>query len=44
MTSQGATGTVPGWTVLLIAAACGLIAANLYFAQPPISPISGWAK
>lgn len=39
MTSRDTTGAVPGWTVLLIAAACGLIAANLYLAQPLIGLI-----
>ena len=29
----------PGWITYLIAAACGLIAANLYFAQPLIGLI-----
>lgn len=29
-----------GWMTLLLATACGLIAANLYYAQPLIGPIS----
>ncbi len=31
---------VPGWLVLLLASACGVIAANIYYAQPLIAPIS----
>lgn len=31
---------IPRWMVLLLAAACGLIVANLYYAQPLIGPIS----
>ncbi len=31
---------VPAWMTLLLAAACGLIAANLYYAQPLVGPIS----
>ncbi|WP_435874196.1 MFS transporter [Paenibacillus vandeheii] len=31
---------VPSWLILLLAAACGLIAANLYYAQTVIGPIS----
>lgn len=38
MTSDAPTAP-PGWINLLIAAACGLIAANLYFAQPLIGLI-----
>lgn len=30
---------VPSWLILLLAAACGLIAANLYYAQTVIGPI-----
>jgi predicted MFS family arabinose efflux permease len=30
----------PGWLALLLASACGLIVANLYYAQPLIGPIS----
>ena len=36
---RGAAGS-PAWLTLLIAAACGLIAANIYLAQPLIGPIS----
>jgi predicted MFS family arabinose efflux permease len=32
--------TMPAWLMLLIAAACGLIVANIYYAQPLIGPIS----
>lgn len=32
--------TMPGWLTVLIAAACGLVAANLYYAQPLVGPIS----
>ena len=31
---------VPSWMTLLLATACGLIAANLYYAQPLAGPIS----
>ena len=31
---------VPGWLTLLLATSCGLIVANLYYAQPLIGPIS----
>ena len=31
---------MPTWLTLLLASACGLIVANLYFAQPLIGPIS----
>ena len=31
---------VPAWLTLLLASACGLIAANIYYAQPLIGPIS----
>lgn len=31
---------MPGWLVLLLATACGLLAANLYYAQPLTGPIS----
>jgi predicted MFS family arabinose efflux permease len=46
MSSPLATPTVPaarplsGWTTLLLAVACGIIVANLYYAQPLIGPIS----
>ncbi|MBS0448221.1 MAG: MFS transporter [Proteobacteria bacterium] len=30
----------PGWLTLVMAAACGLIVANLYYAQPLIGPIA----
>ena len=31
---------MPAWLVLLMAAACGILVANLYYAQPLIGPIS----
>jgi predicted MFS family arabinose efflux permease len=31
---------VPAWLTLLLATACGLIAANVYYAQPLVGPIS----
>src|SRR5579871_5695115 len=31
---------IPAWMTLLLAAACGLIAANIYYAQPLVGPIS----
>lgn len=34
------TTPVPSWLILLLAAACGLLAANLYYAQTVIGPIS----
>ena len=38
--SASEEATIPPWLVILLAAACGLIAANLYYAQPLIGPIS----
>ncbi len=32
--------TVPAWMTFLLAAACGLIAANVYYAQPLVGPIA----
>jgi predicted MFS family arabinose efflux permease len=32
--------SVPSWLILLLAAACGLVAANLYYAQTVVGPIS----
>jgi predicted MFS family arabinose efflux permease len=32
---------VPPWLVVLLAGACGLIVANIYYAQPLVGPISG---
>lgn len=40
---QGAQPTkaaVPGWIIFLLAASCGLIVANLYYAQTVLGPIS----
>lgn len=31
---------ISGWTTLLLAVACGIVVANLYYAQPLIGPIS----
>ena len=31
---------MPGWLTLLLATACGLVVANLYYAQPVLGPIS----
>jgi MFS family permease len=30
---------IPFWTILLLAFACGLVAANIYYAQPLAGPI-----
>lgn len=35
-----AVAAMPAWLTILIAAACGLIVANLYYAQPLLGPIS----
>lgn len=32
-------GEIPGWLLLFLAAACGIIVANLYYAQPLVEPI-----
>ncbi|WP_378953742.1 MFS transporter [Pelosinus sp. sgz500959] len=37
---QSKTNTVPNWITLLLAASCGVIVANLYYAQPLIGLIS----
>jgi predicted MFS family arabinose efflux permease len=37
---QSETTNVPNWITLLLAIACGVIVANLYYAQPLIGPIS----
>lgn len=34
------TRQIPHWVTLLLAAACGVIVANLYYAQPLVGPIS----
>jgi predicted MFS family arabinose efflux permease len=39
-TSRTAEAAVPAWMTVLLATACGLIAANLYYAQPLISLIA----
>ncbi|MBS5955569.1 MAG: MFS transporter [Clostridiales bacterium] len=31
---------IPSWLILLLAASCGLIVANLYYSQPLVGPIS----
>ncbi|WP_338556348.1 MFS transporter [Paenibacillus sp. KS-LC4] len=37
---QSKDNSIPNWLMLLLAAACGLIVANLYYAQTLIGPIS----
>ncbi len=39
ITTQAAAA-IPAWLTLLLAAACGLIVANIYYAQPLAGPIS----
>lgn len=39
-TVQVKTGQVPNWITVLLAIACGVIVANLYYAQPLVGPIS----
>jgi predicted MFS family arabinose efflux permease len=39
-TATPAALAMPTWLMVLIAAACGLIVANLYYAQPLLGPIS----
>ena len=34
------TAGIPAWLTLLLATACGLIVANIYYAQPLVGPIS----
>jgi hypothetical protein len=36
--------TVPTWLTILLAASCGLIVTNLYYAQPLVGPISSTLK
>jgi predicted MFS family arabinose efflux permease len=38
--AESRTTDVPAWLVLLLAASCGLIGANVYYAQPLIAPIA----
>lgn len=38
--ATGDTAAIPAWLTLLLATACGLIAANIYYAQPLVGPIS----
>lgn len=38
--TSDSTETLSGWTTLLLAFSCGLIVANIYYAQPLIGPIS----
>ncbi|AHV96058.1 MFS transporter [Paenibacillus sabinae] len=38
--SQSEVKRVPNWIMLLLAISCGLIVANLYYAQPLVGPIS----
>jgi len=37
---QAEAPAVPGWIIVLLASSCGLIVANLYYAQPLIGPIA----
>lgn len=37
---QVKTRQTPNWIITLLAVACGVIVANLYYAQPLIGPIS----
>lgn len=39
-TVQAKTRQVPNWITVLLAIACGVIVANLYYAQPLVGPIS----
>ncbi|WP_217351086.1 MFS transporter [Thalassospira marina] len=39
-TSKMEAKPVSGWLIMFLAAACGLIAANLYYSQPLVGPIS----
>jgi len=40
ITVQSETKKVPSWITLLLAISCGVIVANLYYAQPLVGPIS----
>ncbi len=40
MTQHPAQTALPSWLTLLFSAACGLIVANIYYAQPLIGPIA----
>ncbi len=40
MSSNAAPATMPSWLVLMLATACGLIVANIYYAQPLVGPIA----
>ncbi|WP_159996530.1 MFS transporter [Roseomonas sp. 18066] len=40
MTATPVEAAIPTWLTLLLAAACGIIVANIYYAQPLIGPIS----
>jgi predicted MFS family arabinose efflux permease len=37
---QFADGKIPNWITVLLATACGVIVANIYYAQPLVGPIS----
>ena len=39
-TSPTAIAAAPAWLTLLLAAACGLIVANIYYVQPLAGPVS----
>ncbi len=41
---QASARTVPAWLTILLAVSCGLIVANLYYAQPLVGPISSALK
>jgi predicted MFS family arabinose efflux permease len=41
---QTSVRTIPAWLTILLAASCGLIVANLYYAQPLVGPISSTLK
>ena len=40
MTANTSERNLPAWLVLLLATACGLIVANIYYAQPLVGPIA----
>ncbi|MBL7250440.1 MFS transporter [Alloalcanivorax sp. C16-2] len=40
MPSNAAPATMPSWLVLMLATACGLIVANIYYSQPLVGPIA----
>ncbi|WP_262731604.1 MFS transporter [Alloalcanivorax marinus] len=40
MSSNAETATMPAWLVWMLATACGLIVANIYYTQPLVGPIA----